>query len=153
MNDPVSAREALMIEAIGEAGTLLESVGALTPALQEIGREIARADAGLRENLAAFEGRMAVVMDNGKTRAVQHVAARINEAAAQSIETQSRAMAEAARAAFGAELGPTIKQLQSALTSLVEQRQRYWESWLTHLAVAVTASTATWFLALRLLGA
>ena len=48
MNDPVAAREALMIEAIGEAGNLIESVKALTPVLQEIEREIAQAAAGLR---------------------------------------------------------------------------------------------------------
>lgn len=148
-----TAREALIVEAIGDAAKLIRQVEALEPKLDESCRALLLADATVRDSLAGFEGRMMAVSENAKTRTVQHVAARINEAAARSIETQSRAMAEAARAAFGTELGPTIRQLQSALTALVAQRQRYWESWLTHLAVAVTASTATWFLALRLLGA
>lgn len=149
---PTTAREALIVEAIGDAAKLIRQVEALEPKLDESCRAFLMADAKLLDSLAGFEDRMAAVMDNGKTRTVQHVVARINEATARSIETQSSAMAEAARAAFGNELGPTLKQLQSALKTLVEQRQRYWESWFTHLAVAVTASTATWFLALRLLG-
>lgn len=150
---PTTAREALIVEAIGDAAKLIRQVEALEPKLDESCRALLLADAKVGDSLAGFEDRMAAVMENGKTRTVQHVVARINEAAAQSIETQSRTMAEAARAAFGTELGPTIKQLQTALKTLVEQRQRYWESWLTHLAVAVTASTATWFLALHLMKA
>lgn len=151
MNDPVAAREALMIEAIGEAGNLIESVRGLTPVLQDIGREIAQADASLRANLTAFEGRMAAITENAKTRTVQHLAARADEATRRSIELQGRAMADAARVAFGAEFGVTLQRLQSALQALIERSDRRWERWLTHTAAAATASAATWALALYLL--
>ena len=54
MNDPIAAREALIIEASGEAGSLIESVKGLTPVLQDIGKEISLADASRRETLASF---------------------------------------------------------------------------------------------------
>jgi hypothetical protein len=152
VSDPVAAREALMIEAIGEAGNLIESVRRLTPVLQDIGREITQADASLRENLAAFEGRMAAITENAKTRTVQHLALRADEATRRSIELQSRAMADAARVAFGAELGATLQRLQSTLQPLIERSQRPWEGWLTHLAAVAAASAATWFLVLHLGG-
>ena len=148
MNDPVAAREALMIEAIGEAASLIESVGELTPVLQEIGREIAQADASLRDNLAAFESRMAAITENAKTRTVQHLAARADEATRRSIDLQGRAMADAARVAFGAELGATMQRLQSALQPLIDRPERRWERWLTHAAAAATASALTWALAI-----
>jgi len=150
VNDPVAAREALMIEAIGEAANLIESVRGLTPALREIGREIAQADAGLRENLAAFEGRIAAITENAKIRTVQHLAVRADEAARRTIEQQSRAMAHAARVAFDAELGATLQRLQSAIQPLVAQRARRWERWLTHAAAAATGSAVTWTLAVVL---
>ncbi|GAB3759293.1 hypothetical protein GCM10028796_06260 [Ramlibacter monticola] len=150
MNDPVAAREALMIEAIGEAGSLIESVRGLTPVLQDIGREIGQADASLRETLASFEGRMAAITENAKTRTVQHLAARADEAARRLIEQQGRAMADAARVAFGAELGATIQRLRSALQPLIERPNRRWEQWLMYVAVAAVASATTWAFAVSL---
>ena len=150
MNDPVEAREALMIEAIGEAGNLIESVRELTPNLQDIGQEIAQAAASLRENLAAFEGRVNAITENAKSRTVQHLAARADDATRRSIELQSRAMADAARVAFGGELGATMQRLQSAIQSLVERRGQRWERWLTHAAAAATASAVTWTLTVML---
>jgi hypothetical protein len=148
VNDPVAAREALIIEAIGEAGNLIESIRGLTPVMQDIRREIAQADASLRENLTAFEGRMAAITENAKTRTVQHLAARTDEAARRSIDLQARAMADAARVAFGAELGPILQRLQSALKPTIERPGRRWEHWLTHAAAAAMASALTWALAL-----
>ena len=45
--------------------------------------------------------------------AVKHILARTEEAARQSADLQSRAMADAARVAFGADLGATLQRLQS----------------------------------------
>jgi hypothetical protein len=55
-------------------------------------------------------------------------------------------MADAARVAFGAEIGATLQRLQSALQPLIEQRGRRWEWWLTNAAAAASASAATWVL-------
>jgi hypothetical protein len=143
VSDPVAAREALIIEAIGEAANLIESVERLTPQFGKMGREFDRANAGLRDSLARFEAQVLALTENAKVQAVKHIVARTDEAARRSIEQQGRAMADAAQKAFGAELGATMQRLQATLRLLIEQRERRWERWLTHAAVAAAASAAT----------
>jgi hypothetical protein len=150
VNDPVAAREALLIEAIGEAANLIESVERLTPEFQEVGREIDRASAGLRDSLAGFEAQVLALTEKAKVQAVKHILARTDEATRRSIDLQGRAMADAARVALGAELGATLQRLQSAIQPLVGRPGRRWEQWLTHAAAAATASAATWTLAVML---
>ena len=152
MADPTKVREALIAETLGEAGKLIRKVEALAPMLDASRQALLQADDGLRNALAAFEGRMAAITENAKTRTVQHLALRADEATRRSIELQSRAMADAARVAFGAELGATLQRLQSTLQPLIERSQRPWEGWLTHLAAVAAASAATWFLMLHLGG-
>lgn len=149
MSGPSTAREALIVEAIGDAATLIQQVEALAPVVDETCQALRQADRQLNSALAGFETRLAVITENAKTRTVQHIAVRIDEAARRSMEQQSKAMADAARSAFDAELGPTLQRVQAALHPLTQRRQRHWEGWLTHLAAAVAASAATWVLALR----
>jgi hypothetical protein len=148
VSDPVAAREALMIEAIGEAGQLIDSVTRLAPTLQDISREIVNADASLRNNLSAFEGRMAAITENAKTKTVQHLAVRTEEAARRSIDQQARAMADAAQVAFGVEIGATLRRLKS----MVDQSGRGWERGLTYAAVATASSSVTWVVTIWMLG-
>ena len=150
MTNPTTAREALIVEALGEAAKLIRKVEALAPVLVETCRALQQANTNLRDTLAGFEGRMAAITENAKTRTVHHLAVRIEEGAKRAVESQSRAMADAARVAFAAELGATMQRLKSALQPLIERQERHWESWLTHLAVATTASAVTWGLVLWL---
>lgn len=146
MNEPVGAREALLIEAIGEMVNLIDSVDRLTPELREASRDIGRASEGLRGSLAGFETQVLALTEKVKVVAVKHILARTEEAARQSADLQSRAMADAARVAFGADLGATLQRLQS----LHVRPGPGWEPWLTHAAAAATASAATWTLAITL---
>lgn len=146
MSDPVTAREALLIEAIGEVSNLIDSVDRLTPELQDLRREIDRASTGLRESLAAFEGQVLALTEKSKVVAVKHILARTEEAARQSAGMHSRAMADAARVAFGAEVGAALQRLKT----LHERPGRRWEQWLTHAAAAATASAGTLMLTLML---
>lgn len=152
MTDPTTARDALIIEALGDAAKLLRQVEALAPMLVDTRQALVQANADLRDTLAGFESRMAAISENVKIRTVQHLAMRVDEAAKQSIEQQSRAMADAARIAFGAELGATMQRLQAALQPLIERPERNWEQWLTHVAAAAAAAAATWFVILHLGG-
>lgn len=143
MTNPSTTREALIVEALGEAAKLLRQVEALAPALDQSRQALADAHSGLARQLAAFESQVAALTEKAKVQAVKHILARTDEAARRSIDLQSRAMADAARVAFGAELGATLQRLQS----LHERPGRRWEQWLTHAAAAATASAATWTLA------
>ena len=148
MNAPATAREALIVEAIGEVAKLIQDVEALAPILNESGRALQQANTGLRDELASFERRIAAIAENAKTQALKYIAARVDQAAGRAIDLQSRAMADAARVAFGAELGETMQRLQTTLQPLLERREPLWERWLTHAAAAAAGSAATWTLAL-----
>lgn len=148
MTDPATAREALIVEAIGDVAKLLREVEAVAPALDQTCQALLLANASLRDELSGFERRMAAITENAKTVTAKHLAARADEAARRSIDQQSRAMADAARVAFGAELGATMQRLQATLQPLIERQARRWETWMTHAAAAAVASGATWALAL-----
>lgn len=146
MTHPNTTREVLIVEAIGEAAKLLRQVEALAPALDRSRQELADAHSGLSGQLAAFETQVLALTEKAKVVAVKHVLTRTEEAARQSADLQSRAMADAARVAFGADLGATLQRLQS----LHARPGPRWEPWLTHAAAAATASAATWTLAITL---
>jgi hypothetical protein len=148
MTQPSTTREALIVEALDEAAKLIRQVEALAPALDESRQALADAHSALAAQLAAFEREVAGLTEKAKVQAVKQILARSDEAAKRSIELQSRAMADAARVAFGSDLGAALQRLQA----LHERSGRRWEPWLTHAAAAATASAATWTLAVTLWG-
>lgn len=150
MTSPTTAREALIVEALGEAAKLIRQVEALAPVMEESRQALADAHSGLADQLAAFEVQVTALTEKAKVLAVKHILARTDEAARRSIELQRRAMADAARVALGGELGAALQRLQSALSPPIERRDRRWERWLTHAAAAATASAVTWTLAVLL---
>lgn len=146
MTHPSTTREMLIVEALGEAAKLIRQVEALAPALDRSRQALADAHSGLSGQLAEFETQVLALTEKAKVVAVKHVLTRTEEAARQSADLQSRAMADAARVAFGADLGATLQRLQS----LHVRPGPRWEPWLTHAAAAATASAATWTLAITL---
>lgn len=144
MTHPATARELLIAEALGEAAALIERVETLAPALDAARQALADAHQGLADQLAAFEGQVAAITDRAKVQTVKHILARTDEAARRSIELQSRAMADAARVALGAELGAALERLKAVTPEVAQQSPRRWEPWLTHAAAAVAASALTW---------
>lgn len=147
MSGLIDAREALLTEAIGETANLIESVERLAPELREIGREIAQAKTGLRDSFSSFETQVMSLCEKAKVQTVKHMLARTDEATRRSIELQSRAIADAARVAFGAEVGAALQGLRSALH---EKSKLQWEGWITHAAAFVAGAAAAWMLALFL---
>lgn len=150
MKPATTAREALMAEAIGDVAKLIRDVEALTPSLNESCQALQQASTGLCDGLAGFERRIAVITERAKTHAVRHMAERVDEVAQASADVQSRAIADAARVAFGAELGATMQRLQVTLQPLINRRKPFWDPWLTHAAVAALASATTWILTAHL---
>ncbi|MBB1160884.1 hypothetical protein H4F90_02680 [Piscinibacter sp. SJAQ100] len=146
MMNPSTPREVLIVEALGEAAKLIRQVEALAPALDQSRQSLADAHSGLSGQLAAFETQVLALTEKAKVVAVKHVLTRTEEAARQSADLQSRAMADAARVAFGADIGAALQRLQS----LHARPGPRWEPWLTHAAAAATASAATWTLAITL---
>ena len=146
MSPPGTAREALIAEAIGEVAALIDRVEAVAPSMDEARRALVRASVELAGQVVAFENRMTAITENAKVQAVRHIARRTDEVARSSMDTQTRAMEEAARALFRTEIGPTLQRLVMPLQHLAERGDRPWERWLTHAATAAVASAVTWVL-------
>ena len=147
MTAPSTAREALIAEALGDVARLIDRVEALTPAMDQSRRALAQANADLVHCVVGFEGRMGAITENAKIKTMEHVVSRTNEVARQSLDQQTRAMTEAARALFSAELAPALRQMAASLRPLVERAERPWELWLTHAATAAAATVASWITA------
>lgn len=150
MNQPSTTREALIVEALSEAEKLIRQVEALAPALDLSRQALADAHSGLAGQLATFETQVAALSEKAKVQVVQHILGRTDEAARRSADMQARAMADAARVAFGAELGATLQRLQATVKHASEPPRSRWEPWLTHAAAAATASAVTWAVAVTL---
>ena len=141
-----TAREALIVEAIGDVVGLLDRLEALAPILDGSRQAAVEASAELSGALEALEGRMAAVSDTARTQVVQHIVQRTEEAARRAQEVQSSAIAEAAREVFRGEVERAIQRLAQAMQAASAAKPPVWEAWLTHAATAVTASAATWLL-------
>lgn len=147
MNGPGSAREALIAEVVGDLARMLDRAEALERSMAQSRQALADAHGRLGGQLAAFEAQVTGLTERAKVQAVKHILARTDEAARRSIDQQSRAMADAARVVFGAELGATMQRLQSNMPPRLERTTRHLERLLTHSAAAAAASAVTWWLA------
>ena len=143
MTHPSTTREALLVEALGEAAKLIRQVEALVPTLDRSRQALVDAHRGLAGQLAAFEAQVTTLTGKAKVQAVTHIAARTDEAARRSINLQARAMADAARVAFADEVGASLQPLQYSIHRLLERPRPGWEPWLTHAAAAATGSAVT----------
>lgn len=150
MTNPTTTREALIVDALGEAAKLIAQVEALAPALDLSRQALADAHSGLAGQLATFESQVEALSEKAKVQVVHHILARTDEAARRSADVQARAMADAARVAFGAELGATLQRLQATVHPAAAPPRWRWEPWLTHAAAAATASALTWAVAVTL---
>lgn len=150
MNNLSSAREAFIVEALGEVAVLLDRVEAVARTLDASRLALINANTELAGQVTAFERRMAGITENAKVQAVKHIARRTDEIARGAVETQIRVMEESARMLFRTEVGPALQRVAMPLQHLAElahRGARPWQHWLTHAATAVVASALTWALA------
>jgi hypothetical protein len=150
-----TAREALIIEAIGEVARLINQVEALAPEMEETCQALHRSDAKLQQTLAGFEARLAAISERAKTQAVQDLRTHLKDSAQQVGVQLYGALAAAAQQAFQGQIGATVKgqqlvlkDLQALLQELAQQRDERWIPWATHAAAtclgAMFTLTALW---------
>lgn len=152
-----TAREALIIEAIGEVARLIRQVDALAPDMQETCHALHRADAKLHDTLAGFEARLAAISERAKTQTVQQLEMQMNAAAQQVAVRLCGALAAAAQQAFQDQVGSTVKwqhvvleDLKALLERLAKQRAERWIPWATHATALLFGAMLTlWVLWLR----
>jgi ABC-type transporter Mla subunit MlaD len=150
VSDLTTAREALMAEAIGDLGKLLDRVETLVPTLEARQLELVQASADLAGQVNAYARRMEDITENMKSQAVKYMARRADELVRATVDTQTRAMEEAARTVFRSEVGPTLQRMVQPLQDVADMARRGarpWEWWLLHAATAVLSSALSWGMA------
>lgn len=139
-----------MALAIGDLGTLLDRFEKLAPQLEASRMELLSTSTELAERVEAYSKRMDEITQNAKLQAVKHIARRADEMARGTVDTQTRAMEEAARVVFRNEIGPTLQRVTLPLQEVVAMARkgaRPWEGWLLHAATAVLSSAISWGMA------
>ena len=145
MSDPTTAREALIVEVLGEVALLLDRIESLSSSM-EVGRlGLANASAELDSRLKAFELGTASVAQQVQVKAIEHIVRRTGKATSDAIELQARAMSAAARLAFSAEVDSNLARLTHSLQQALHRVDRLWDLWLTHAATAAVSAAFTWW--------
>lgn len=141
MNDepPVSARDALIAEALGEVASLLARVDALIVALDSAASAVNEASASIEGKSAAFEASTAALVDASKRYLVSHVATKTHELTKTAGEAQMLAIREELRALIRTEITAPAQHASQAGGA---QRDRSW-NWAAHAATAICASLIT----------
>ena len=150
MPDLTTAREELMAVAIGQLGELLDRMDNLAPNLDASRMELLITSTDLAKKVEAYSKRMDEITENAKVQTVKHIARRADEIARGTVDTQSRAMEEAARSVFRHEVGPALQRVTLPLqdvAALARKGAHPWEGWLLHAATAVLASVISWAMA------
>ena len=146
MSRPSTAREALIVEALGEVARLLEQVESLESSM-EVGRlALANASEDLVERLKDFDAGMASIAMRVQASAVDHIIKRTGKAASESLESQARAMNAAARRAFSGQFESNLSRLIASLQQVIHRVDRPWDLWLTHAATASVSAAVTWWI-------
>ena len=146
MSGPATAREALIVEALGEVALLLERIESLTSSM-EVGRlELANAGAHLDSRLRAFELGTASVAQQVQVKAIEHIIRRTGKATTESMELQASAINAAARLAFSAEADSNLARLDHTLQRVLHRVDRPWDLWVTHAATAAVSAALTWWI-------
>ena len=145
MSAPSTSREALILEALGEVGKLLDEVDRLKITM-EAGRESLRQIIGLLgDRLRSFETTVSDLTKRAERGAIEHIAKRTNELTRRLLEEQSQAMRDAARQCFAEQLRPTMAQLDAKLRQLMQRTERPWADWMMHVATATASAVVTFF--------
>jgi hypothetical protein len=145
-----TAREALIIEAIGEVARLIGQVEALAPEMLKTGHALRKSDAQLHQTLAGFEARLASITERTKTQAVQHLEAQMSASAQHLVGRLCAALIEAAHQAFQNQIGATTREQQVVLNNLrgllhqlTQERAERWVRWATYAAATSVGSALT----------
>ncbi|MCV2438707.1 hypothetical protein [Paucibacter sp. DJ2R-2] len=125
MKSPQSSREALIAEAIGELGQLLDRVDTLLPAISEVTRQQVEASAQLADQLSDFETQINALGDKVKVHALKQLLALVEAHAVQAMESQTGAMNKAISEAFKAEVDRALQHIRKTIERQTGVHQRH----------------------------
>ena len=144
MTHPSSAREALIVEALGDVARLLEQVEELTRSVEAARTAMVTASAQLHSDIKSFSTDVRLATDQAKVGAVAYVRTQALKAARESMLAQAQAMATAARRLFAENADANFSHLLKVLQQVAQRIDRPWEIWMTYAATAVASAFLMW---------
>jgi hypothetical protein len=141
MNDlgPLSAREALLAEALGDVAALLDRIDAVVHALNAAATTANDACANIDAKAVAFDARVAALVDASKRHLVSHVATKTAKITRAAGETQLQAIRAELHALIRSELAASLERARHSSVGGAHRHLRC--SWWAHIVTAICAST------------
>lgn len=141
MNDlaPLSAREALLAEALGDVAALLDRIDAVVHAFNAAATTANDACANLDAKAVAVDASIAALVDASKRHLVGHVATKTAEMTRNAAETQLQAIRAELHALIRSELAESLEQARHSSARGAHRGLRC--TWWAHVATAICAST------------
>lgn len=122
MNSASTAREALIAEALGEVGTLIDRLEALVPAMNESGQTAWRAYENLVERINRFDNQVQNTLNEAESEALRRILRHAEDITRQSLETQAMAMKTTARELLRTEFDPATARVLAQMQELAQRR-------------------------------
>ena len=148
MSGPRTTREALIAEALGDLGRMIDQTQALVPLMNDARQALVDAHEQLlheaAEQRTSFEQQLGTLAERAKTQIVTHIVARADEAYQRKVREQEAQAREAIRALLAAEVDLAAKRLAASRRALSVSQGHLYEAALSHLAVTVARSALTW---------
>ena len=151
MNEPFTARDALVAEALGDIGVLLDRAEIVALEMRSAAEAVDRACDRLEAHAAAAEPRMAQLAEHAQGVAAKHIARSARETMHTAADDECRSMAAFARALFHSELNPALHSLLQAAKACAENRDHSRISWWACTVSAAASVMLTGLLALCML--
>lgn len=144
-NGKGTAREALIAEAVGDAGKLLDGVERLLPALNASHRALADATFELTRQLADFRPQIASAASKATVLALQAITQQVERAALQAQTRCNAAMQEATREIFRVEADRALSRFAKSAAKMQHRSEEgSWDRWVHHACSAAMGALATW---------
>ncbi|RZS57806.1 hypothetical protein [Sphaerotilus mobilis] len=151
MSRPSTTREALIAEAIGDLGQLLQQVEQTQAALRASDLALKESAATLVQQSTKFQAAVAQGSSRAKVELGLHIAKQATRTLEEMVSVQTQAMNETTRTCFAQQIEPQIQRLVQPLNRLHDRLERPWERWMLHAATALCSSTMTWAVTVYLL--
>ena len=142
MSAPSSAREALIVEALGEMAELLDRIDGVARALEAAAATATDASVRIESRASALEVGAVSLVDAAKQHLVRHVAAKTEDLARTAIDGQIATMAAEVHKLFRNELD-SLWALRGASVDRPSRCQAIRRQWQSHAATAICASAIT----------
>ncbi len=144
MSHPNTTREALLAEAIGDLGKLLDRLERCQVIVEGADKSFVRAALSLGHQTNVFQKQLHDLKLAAERDARQRIEALATQKADEIAAAQAEAMRTAADRMFAELLRPSLAKLVGPLDQLQQRLNHPWWGWISHALTAVSSASLTY---------